>query len=108
MKLNYDKCKNCKYFIQHYGINYNHIHKIFCGHCSKQPDPNKIKFYSRKQPCPHFEQNRGQKTKSQKKNMLSLIEQLCVNTEYIKLFLNKNNQSQQISNLLIDKLNIPH
>ena len=27
------RCKECKYFIQHYGLNGGHFFKIYCGHC---------------------------------------------------------------------------
>ena len=64
MKLDYDKCKHCLYFYQHYGIDFNSVHKIHCGHCIKNiSTTGGHKLYSGKQPCPHFEQNKGQRTK---------------------------------------------
>ena len=38
------KCKECKYFMQHYGLNDGNLFQIYCGHCCyrrirrKQPD----------------------------------------------------------------------
>ena len=84
MKLDYDKCKHCKYFYQHYGIDFNCVHKIYCGHCIKQPDSNNFRVYSGKQPCPYFEQNKGQHTKIKKRKIIDLLEELNLNIEYIK------------------------
>ena len=68
MKLNYNKCKHCKYFTQHYNIEYNHIYKVCCGHCTKNvSDTSGFRIYSGKQPCPQFEQNKGQNTKITRK-----------------------------------------
>ena len=105
MKLDYSKCKHCKYFIQHYGINFNSISKIFCGHCIKQPDPNRSTRYSGKQPCPYFEQNKGQRTKLKKRRIVDLLTELNCNIESIKLFLNKHSTSQSMSDLMIEKIN---
>ncbi|MBQ7798469.1 MAG: hypothetical protein IJ371_05040 [Clostridia bacterium] len=104
MKLDYDKCKHCKYFHQHYNIDFNWIYKVGCGNCTKQPNPNRFGYYSGKQPCPYFEQNKGQKTRIKKQLIVDLLENLNCNIEFIKLFLNKNNK-QEISDIMIDKLN---
>jgi len=104
MKLDYQKCKHCKYFIQHYNIDYSHIWKVCCGHCIKQPDPNRFRMYSGKQPCPYFEQNKGQKTKLNKHRLVDLVTELNYTVENIKLFLNRNSNSQPISDLMIEKL----
>ncbi|MBQ7798486.1 MAG: hypothetical protein IJ371_05125 [Clostridia bacterium] len=105
MKLDYSKCKHCKYFIQHYNIDFGNIWKIGCGHCIKQPNPNRWGYYSGKQPCPHFEQNKGQRTKIKKRKVVDLLEELNINIECIKLFLNKDKPKQPISNIMIDELN---
>ena len=105
MKLDYEKCKHCKYFIQHYNIDFNNIWKVGCGHCIKHPDPNSARFYSGKQPCPYFEQNKGQRTKIKKRGIVDLLEELDLNIEYIKLFLNKDKPSQPISDIVIKELN---
>ena len=105
MKLNYDKCKHCKYFIQHYNIDFNNIWKVGCGHCIKQPNPNVFKHYSGKQPCPYFEQNKGERTKIKKKKIVDLLEELNINIECVKLFLNKNKHKQTISDVMTNKLN---
>ena len=104
MKLDYQKCKHCKYFIQHYNIDYIHIWKVCCGHCIKQPDPNRFRMYSGKQPCPYFEQNKGQDTRLKKRKIVDLLTELNCNIENIKLFLNKQSNSQPISGLMIEKL----
>lgn len=105
MKLDYDKCKHCKYFIEHYGIDFNYIHKTRCGHCIKQSNPNRWGYYSGKQPCPHFEQNKGQKPKIKKRKIIDLLEELDLNIEFIRLFLNKDKPKQPISDIAIDNLN---
>ena len=105
MKLDYEKCKHCKYFIQHYGIDFNSIHKIFCGHCIKQPDPNRSRMYSGKQPCPYFEQNKGQLTRLKNRKIVDLLAELNCTIESIKLFLNKQSKTQSVSDLMIEKLN---
>lgn len=105
MKLDYEKCKHCKYFIQHYGIDVNSIYKIFCGHCTKRPNPDSFAVYSGRQPCPHFEQNKGQQTRLKRRKIVDLLTELNVNIETIKLFLNKHSASQPISELMLEKLN---
>ena len=38
------RCKECKYFMQHYGLDGGKLFKVYCGHCCylrvrrKQPD----------------------------------------------------------------------
>ena len=105
MKLDYEKCKHCKYFIQHYNIDYNFIYSVACGHCTKQPNPKIFRLYSGKQPCPYFEQKQNQSSTISKKSVIDLLTQLNLNIENLKLFLNKNAKSQPISDLMIDKLN---
>ena len=104
MTQNYDKCEKCKYFIQHYNIDFNTIYKVCCGHCIKRPDPNKFKLYSGKQPCPYFEQNKGQRTRVKKRRIANLLTELNLNIEFIKLFLNKNSASQPISDSIIEHI----
>ena len=105
MKLDYDKCKHCKYFIQHYNIDYNWMYKVRCGHCIKQPNPNRFGYYSGKQPCPHFEQNKGQKTKIKRRKIIDLLQHLHLDLECIKLFINKDKHKQEISDIMIEELN---
>ena len=44
MNLNNTHCKNCHYYIEHYGFDDNRIYRVFCGHCTflrvrhKHPD----------------------------------------------------------------------
>ena len=46
------RCKDCQYFVQHYGLNGGKLFRIYCGHCvqsrpkRKQPDARA---------CPNFE-----------------------------------------------------
>ena len=97
---NYCKCEKCKHFAQHYNIDYNYIYKVKCGHCYKYgKDIN-----PKRTPCPYFEQNRGQRTKVKKRNIVHLLESLHLDIEFIKLFLNKNKPKQKISDIMIDKL----
>ena len=104
MKLDYDKCKNCKYFIQHYNIGYNCINKVHCGHCIKQPNPNVFRLYSGKQPCPYFEKGKNEERRPKKCDIISLLTELNLNIENLKLFLNKKSKSQPISDLMVNKL----
>ena len=49
--MNEPECKDCQYFIQHYGLDNRRLYRIFCGHCifrktrTKQPDAHA---------CEHF------------------------------------------------------
>ena len=104
MKLDYDKCKHCKYFHHHYNVDFNWIYKVRCGHCTKNISKSGgLRFYSGKQPCPYFEQNKGQKAKLTKRKIENLLESLNLNIEFIKIYLNKN-RKQEISDFMIDKL----
>ena len=106
MKLDYDKCKHCKYFIQHYNIDFGNIWKVSCGHCTKNiSTTGGYRIYSGKQPCPYFEQNKGQCAKIKKRKIADLLEELNINIECVKLFLNKDKSKQEISNTMIDDLN---
>ena len=98
----YSKCEHCKHFVQHYNIEYNYIYKVNCGHCYKSDKDITPKH----KPCPYFEQNKGEKTRIKKRKIVDLLESLNSNIEYIKLFLNKNKPKQEISEIMLEKLNI--
>lgn len=44
-------CKNCKHFMQHYGLNEKGIFRLYCGHCTltrskhKRPDQKACSNY---------------------------------------------------------------
>ena len=105
MILNYDKCKHCKYFIQHYVIDIDFVHTPHCGHCIKNiSTTGGYRIYSGKQPCSYFEQNRGQEVKVQKRSIEKLLNEMSLNLEYIKLFLNKNKAKQEISDSMLNNI----
>lgn len=97
--------KKCIHFRQHYNIDCNTIYKLDCGHCTKTPNPKRFSYYSGKQPCPYFEQNRGQRTRVKMRTIADTLTQLNLNIEYMKIFLNRNAKSQPVSNILFEHIN---
>ena len=45
-------CKNCKFYIQHYGLNSKGLYTVYCGHCSVYPPKKKEPC---KKACDRFE-----------------------------------------------------
>ncbi|MBQ8430751.1 MAG: hypothetical protein IJX26_02245, partial [Clostridia bacterium] len=64
-----------------------------------------FKRYSGKQPCPHYEANKGQRNKMKKKRLIDFIENIDFNIACIKLFLNKNAKKQLVDECVKDFLN---
>ncbi len=64
-------CKNCKHFMQHYGLNEKGIFLLYCGHCTlsrpnrKLPDQKVCSNYvhgESKEPLLSLNENRGSLT----------------------------------------------
>ena len=106
MKFNYkiesySKCEKCKHFAQHYNIEYDYIHKVNCGHCYKyNKDIN-----PRHTPCPYFEQKKNNVAKIVRPHIANLLQEVSLKIEYIKLYLNKNKPKQELSDIMISKIN---
>lgn len=53
--MDFNTCKNCVHFRQHYAMDQRRIFRVYCGHCM-------LRYAKKKKPdqkaCPYFEEGR--------------------------------------------------